>query len=286
MPAPVSSPIHSLLVLDQQRREEGDHEVIQSSACGACVAWSHSIGEKMSDLISEVLQAHGGIERWRQFTTATATIVSDGELFSAKGLPQDLNRRQMTVRLHEEHASVQPFGAPGQRTDFTPGRIAIERADGSVVTERFAPREAFAGHSLQTPWDPLDRAYFNGYALWTYMATPFLLTMNGMVAEEGEPWQESPTEQWRHLRVSLPDEIASHSTVQDFYFGADFLLRRHDYHVDIAGGFPAAQYVYDIKESDGIKFPTKRRSYLRGQDGHPLRDHLMVSIDLSAMRFV
>ncbi len=37
--------------------------------------------------------------------------------------------------------------------------------------------------------------------------------------------------------------IASHSTEQDFYFGDDFLLRRYDYYVDIAGGFADTQYV-------------------------------------------
>jgi hypothetical protein len=43
------------------------------------------------------------------------------------------------------------------------------------------------------------------------------------------------------LRARLPDAIASHSTDLDFYFSADGLLRRHDYHVEVAGGFPAAQ---------------------------------------------
>ncbi|MFJ3307420.1 hypothetical protein ACIPSA_30865 [Streptomyces sp. NPDC086549] len=239
----------------------------------------------MSDLLSEVIEAHGGLGRWQNLTTVTATIVSDGELFSTKGLPQDLQPRRMTVSLHEEHASVRPFGAPDQRTDFAPGRIAIERSDGTVVAERLDPRQAFAGHTLETPWDPLDRAYFNGYALWTYLTTPFFMTMKGMVVEEKEAWHESPTEPWRRLRVSFPDDIASHCPVQDFYFGADLLLRRHDYHVDIAGGFATAQYLYDIAEADGIKFPTKRRAYLRAPDGRPRHDHLMVSIDLSEVHY-
>ncbi|MGN5380770.1 hypothetical protein ACQ4WX_37650 [Streptomyces lasalocidi] len=131
----------------------------------------------------------------------------------------------------------------------------------------------------------MDRAYFNGYALWTYLTTPFFMIMDGMTVEEKEPWTESPTEHWRHLRVTFPDGIASHSTVQDFYFGDDLLLRRHDYHVDIAGGFAAAQYVTDIEEAGGIKFPTRRRAYLRGPDGRPDHDHVMVSIDLSDVYF-
>lgn len=239
----------------------------------------------MTNLLSEVLKAHGGTERWDRLATVTATIVSDGELFAAKGLPQDLQPRRMTVDMHKEHASVRPFGAPEQRSNFAPDRIAIEHADGTVVAERFNPRASFRGHTLETPWDPLDRAYFNGYALWTYLTTPFFAIMNGMGVEEAEPWNESSTERWRHLRVTFPDDIASHSTVQDFYFGDDYLLRRHDYHVDIAGGFAAAQYVYDIDEADRIKFPTKRRAYLRGSDGRPDHDHLMVSIDLSDVHY-
>ncbi|MFF7984403.1 hypothetical protein ACFZDK_35720 [Streptomyces sp. NPDC007901] len=239
----------------------------------------------MTSLLSEVLEAHGGLGRWRRFTTVTATLVSDGELFAAKGLPRDLRPRRMTVDLHEEHASVRPFGAPDQHTDFTPGRIAIERADATVVAERLDPRAAFAGHTLETPWDPLDRAYFNGYALWTYLTTPFFMTMDGMVVAETEPWHESPTECWRGLRVTFPACIASHSTVQDFYFGDDRLLRRHDYHVDIAGGFAAAQYVDGIEEADGIRFPTRRRAYLRQPDGRPDHDHVMVSIDLGDVHY-
>lgn len=78
----------------------------------------------MTNLLSAVLKAHGGTERWEQHATVTATIVSDGELFAAKGLPQDLQPRRMTVDMHKEHASVRPFGAPEQRSDFTPDRIA------------------------------------------------------------------------------------------------------------------------------------------------------------------
>ena len=33
---------------------------------------------------------------------------------------------------------------------------------------------------MNTPWDPLHRAYFNGEALWTYLTTPFLLAMDGV----------------------------------------------------------------------------------------------------------
>ena len=64
----------------------------------------------------------------------------------------------------------------------------------------------------------------------------------------------------------------------------NFLLCRHDYHVDVAGGLPTAHYVYDMGEAEGLRFPTKRRAYVRGPGLKPIRDLLMVSIDLSHFR--
>jgi hypothetical protein len=190
----------------------------------------------------------------------------------------------MTVWLHEERASVMPFGAPDQRSMFTPERVAIEKLDGSLVAERYAPRDAFAGHQINTPWDPLHRAYFNGEALWTYLNTPFLLTMTGVRVEEIEPWHEG-AETWRVLRAYLPGSIETHCLAQDFFFGDDMLLRRHDYTVTIAGGFAAAQLTSDYTEANGIRLPTKRRAYARAPDRRPIRDLLLVSIDIGDVRF-
>jgi hypothetical protein len=231
-------------------------------------------------LLHEVVSAHGGLQRWRQVQTVRATIVTGGKLWGMKGLVQDPQPRQMTVAAHTEHASVHPFGAPDQRTDFTPDRIAIEKLDGRIVAERDNPRASFAGHQMCTPWDPLHRAYFNGYAMWTYLTTPFLLAMPGFEVSPIDPWSQEG-ERWRGLRAVLPPGIASHSRTQDFYFGPDGLLRRHDYHVDVVGGLAAAQHVYDIVEVDGLRFPTVRRAFRRDEAGSAILDELLVSIDIS-----
>jgi hypothetical protein len=231
-------------------------------------------------LLDAVLAAHGGLDRWRQFSSMEATIASGGKLWEIKGQPQDPSPRRMTVALQREWASVQPFGAPDQKTDFTPQRVAIEKVDGRVIAERSNPRESFTGHELTTPWDPLQRAYFNGYALWTYLTTPFFMKLPGFTIAEIDPIEDHG-ERWFGLQAHFPDQFASHSRLQEFYFGSDFLLRRHDYRVDVAGGFAATQYVYDIVEADGIKLPSKRRAYRRDADGRLLADELMVSIDVS-----
>lgn len=238
----------------------------------------------MSQLLTGILDAHGGAERYGQFSTVQASIVTGGELWGIKGLVQDPAPREMTVRLHQEWASVRPYGAPDQRTDFTPGRVAIEKTDGTLVAERADPRASFAGHSINTPWDALHRAYFNGYALWTYLTTPFLLAMPGVTVTEIPSLREDG-EQWHGLRATFPPDIATHSTEQDFYFGDDLLLRRHDYYVDVAGGFAAAQYVYDYLEADGLRMPSKRRAYRRDEGDRPLLGQLMVSIDVSDVHY-
>lgn len=189
----------------------------------------------------------------------------------------------MTEALQREWASVQPFGADDQKTDFTPDRVAIEKLDGRVVAERHSPRKSFAGHEFATPWDALQRAYFNGYAMWTYLNTPFLLALPGFAVREIEP-VEDKGERWVGLQAHFPSSIASHSSVQEFYFGDDYLLRRHDYRVDVAGGFPAVQYVDDIVDADGIKLPSRRRAYRADAQGRAT-EQLMVSIALSDIGF-
>ena len=65
------------------------------------------------------------------------------------------------------------------------------------------------------------------------------MTMDGVRVQEIEPWREGP-EKWRVLRAHFPGSIETHSLVQDFFFGDDLELRRHDYNVNIAGGFAAS----------------------------------------------
>lgn len=232
------------------------------------------------ELLHKALAAHGGLDRWKRFEKVQATIVTGGQLFAMKGTPQDPTPRRMTVATKREWASVTPYGADDRRTDFTANRIAIERMNGTVVKERLHPSEHAEGKAVEASWDGLDRAYFNGYALWTYLTTPFHFELPGFAVEEIEPWHEKG-EAWRGLRVTYPPNIASHSRQQDFYFGSDFLLRRHDYHVEASGGFAAAQYVSDNITTQGIVFPTKRRAYMRDERLLPIDDRLMVSIDLS-----
>jgi hypothetical protein len=238
----------------------------------------------MNELLSDIVRAHGGFNRWRALARVEATIVTGGGFWALKGLVQDPDPRRMAVDLHQQRSALRPFGDPDWHTEFSPQRIAIVRSDGSNVAERDNPRAAFINHEMDTAWDALHRAYFNGYALWLYLTTPFLLAREGVRVYEIEPWVEQD-ETWSVLRAEFPVSIATHSRVQDFFFGDDLQLRRHDYNVDVAGGFGAAQLVYDYIIADGIRLPSRRRAYLRRPDRRPDFESLMVSIDISDVRF-
>jgi len=237
-----------------------------------------------SDLARLAMEAHGGIERWRRFEYVSADLQIGGGLWALKHQQGVLDRVHVRVALHKEWASHVPFTEADARTSFEPDRVAIETTDGRLIEERLRPRDSFAGHGPDTPWDRLQLAYFAGYAMWTYLTTPFLFAMDGVSTEEVSPWHEQG-ETWRRLRATFPSGIATHSTVQMFYIGSNGLLKRHDYNLEISGGSPAAHYVGDYQHTSGIQVPTTRRVFRRRQDGTTVPDPALVTIDLSRIEF-
>ena len=239
----------------------------------------------MNELKDHVIAAHGGLERWNKLTSVTAHLINGGALWALKGQGGVIDDVNVRVDLHREFTSHFPFGRPELRTAFAADRVAIESDTGEVVEERRNPRRSFAGHALETPWDKLHLAYFAGYAMWTYLTAPFTFASPGFQTEELPPWQEQG-QSWRRLKVTFPDQIATHCKQQTFYFDADGLIRRHDYIAEVLGtSGPAAHYASEHREFAGIKVPTQRRVYLIGEDGNVMREPLIVSIDLDDIQF-
>lgn len=137
---------------------------------------------------------------------------------------------------------------------------------------------------METPWSDAQVGYFAGYTMWTYLTSPFLLKRPGVITEEAEPWSEEG-ETWRRLRATFPEEIATHSAVQTYYFDDAGMLRRHDYEVDIQGSNPAARYLMEPVVIQGITLYRKFRIYPRKQNNMPASEPLIVSVDLSNYLF-
>ena len=156
----------------------------------------------MSGLVDEVLTAHGGVDRWRAVTAVTAHGRFGG-LLSTR-FPGNRVAVAVRVRLAEQHVVVAGFPRADRRAVFDRGDVRIETRDGELVSARRNARAAFAGVGglrRTISWDALDAAYFAGYALWNYLATPLLLTREGITPTEGDRRPEAG-EQWRRLEIS------------------------------------------------------------------------------------
>jgi len=218
----------------------------------------------MNGLTQLTIDAHGGMERLQRFEYVSAHVRTGGVLWTLKRQQGVLDDVTVRVALHKEWASHAPVVEPNLRTSVEPQRVATETNERRVVAERRYPRESFAGHGMDTPWDRLHLAYFAGDAMWTYLTSPFLLTMDGVSSEELSPWHEDG-ETWRRLKVTFPPDIATHSTVQTFSIGSDGLLKRHDYNVEISGDSPAAHYVHDHQETSGFSFRRSAECFAGGR---------------------
>lgn len=223
----------------------------------------------MSELLNRVVEAHGGLQAWREVRTVTTGLTTWGTTWSLKGQSALFSDVTIDVATTDQMLGVHPFVDERCRGFYTPQRVRIESSDGTVLKERDHPRAAFATHTFQTPWDHLHGLYFGGYALWNYINLPFLATRPGFDIDELAPWQERPGQIWRRLRIAFPPQIHTHSRVQDLYIDHDGLIARHDYAPEILGGTPAAHYLSGYGEFDGIMFPIHRKVLPRGTDNRP-----------------
>jgi hypothetical protein len=235
-----------------------------------------------TELLDQVLTAHGGLDRWRAVETISATITARGALFELKGYPDGLaGRAEAVANAPAPRLTCSPFGAAA-RGVFEPDRVAVTTAEASEdVLEN--PRATFPNLPADAGWDLPHLLYFVGYALWNYLCTPFMFTRPGFELEEIEPWLEGE-ETWRRLRGRFPPELPSHNPDQVFYFDADGLLRRLDYAPEVVNPpspIPAAHYCYDHKTFSGLVVPTRRRVFGRTEDGKPVPEPTFVELEVA-----
>src|SRR5258707_10712288 len=89
----------------------------------------------MAKLAKLAIDAHGGLDTWRRFSTVSVHGINGGMLWAAKGKPTTLADVTITADLHTERVSHWPFGTPDRRSRFEPQRVALEDANGEVIEE-------------------------------------------------------------------------------------------------------------------------------------------------------
>ena len=237
----------------------------------------------MNNLLAYVIEAHGGLNAWNKHQTLHANVSIGGALWDVKGLPGLFKNTHVELNLHSQRVITHLVDVD-ERIVFRPNEVSLESEMGKILDTRSNPRSAFAGQSADSKWDKLHAGYFCSYALWGYLTTPFLYAYSGFEAQEIEPWHENG-ERWRVLQVTFPTEYAAHSRAQYSYFGADGLLRRHLYTVDVLGGSRGANYAFEYCTVDGVMLPTRRRVLGYDDARQKIDEPVLVSIDLSEVRF-
>ncbi|MCI0332147.1 MAG: hypothetical protein L0228_02845 [Planctomycetes bacterium] len=230
-------------------------------------------------LLNEVIDAHGGHDRWGQFKGVASTIITGGMLWGIKAANIISTPRRARSEFRRQWTRVTPFGDPNWTMTWTPEHVEINDSKGAIIAQRDNGRDAF-DRSYNAPWDPLNLAYFNGYAMWTYHAVPFVFREHGYEAREIESI-EHEGEKLRGLSIRFPESVHSHTREQRFFFGSDGLLLRHDYEVDVWADTPAAHFLSEYVDVNGLKFPRRRSVFGRRPDGRPDLELNLVTIDLS-----
>jgi hypothetical protein len=236
-------------------------------------------------LLDEVIEAHGGMERWAATRTIRGRVRSGGLLVRTRMPGNRFRDSRIEASTGEPVGSAAPFPGEGRRGVFDRGTVRIETLDGEVLASRERPRELFfgrAGLRRNLRWDALDAMYFAGYAWWNYLTHPFLLARDDVSVNEVEPWREAGGETWRRLEAHFPEGLDTHSERQLFYYDADLRLRRHDYTAEVVGGWArAAHMCADHAEVGGLVFPTRRWVRSVGPRNRPLPAPTLVSLQLS-----
>jgi hypothetical protein len=84
-----------------------------------------------------------------------------------------------------------------------------------------------------------------------------------------------------HRSRAVPGRRPQPQPGQRFYFSSDGLLRRHDYTVDVWADTPAAHFIFDYVDVNGLKYPSRRSVFRINPDGTLDRDFNAVTIELS-----
>jgi hypothetical protein len=235
----------------------------------------------VGELLDLAVKAHGGLRRWNEIQTIKVAASITGAIWYLKGKPDFLKNVVLTAETRNERVTID-FPGQDKRAIFEPNRVVIEKLDGALVEARDDPEKSFAGQQRETPWDDIQVAYFCGEAMWTYLNSPFLYTREGFQTEEIAPINvESST--WRRLQITFPENVKSHTREQISCFAPSGLLCRHDYTVDVLGGAPGLNYAFDYRNIDGIVIPTKRRVFAYVGDYQPVREPLLVAIDMGGI---
>jgi hypothetical protein len=235
---------------------------------------------RMTEVLQEVLAAHGGLDRWRSVTALTVHGTFGG-LLQSRFPGNRMTEVTARVCMSEQHVVFEGFPDDVHRAVFDRGDVRVETAGGEVIATRAQARNAFRGAGAvrrTVRWNALDATYFAGYAWWNYLSVPLLLARDDITVAE---ITRARGECGRRLEVTFPAHLHTHCARQIFHVDGAGLIRRHDYTAEPVGRWArAAHHCERHREFGGLAFPTRRRVRPRAPGGHSLPGPTLVALDI------
>ena len=237
-------------------------------------------------LAEQMIAAHGGAALWDRIQAVQLRVAVGGTGFRVKNPLKVPVRGTITVERAGQRATLEPYPSAGRRGVFEGSEVRIESADGRVLSRRSQPRRAFGDVRHLLWWDALDLLYFFGYATWTYICVPFVLTGPAYELRPAGTWEEGG-QTWRKLHVRFPSGIHTHCREQILYADERGRIVRHDYTPEPFGAWAkSANYSTGHQDFGGLVVATRRRVHLRRADGSPRPHPTLVWINVEDVAIV
>ncbi len=152
---------------------------------------------RMDGLLNDVINAHGGAQRWQSVSSITARGRLGG-LLPRRFPGNKLANFTVEVQPDEPRTVLRDFPRTGENAVFDRGEVRIENHAGETLGTRTNRARCFSGSVgfAATCAGTTRCRLFRRYAFWNYLTVPMLLTRNDITVTEGESWQECG-QQWR-----------------------------------------------------------------------------------------
>ena len=131
----------------------------------------------MTNLLDEVIDAHGGLHRWKAVGALRATVSLGGPFWDLRAVSADMRTNvTVDVQMHEQLVSLNQWTDTEHRFVLrtNPEIATMTAGDFVEPVVRHNPRASFPAEP-DARWDRIQTNYFMGYALWNYLTTPYLL---------------------------------------------------------------------------------------------------------------
>jgi len=230
----------------------------------------------MSKILTDIINAHGGMKYWNSLDSVEIEMSAGGVLFITKGV-KPLNHARLTIFTTHPEVVIHDYPVTGQTTRLLGDNLVeIVDAVGKVLQVRNRPRDVFRKVSRFFHWDTLDFAYFCGYAMWGYITAPFLFLHEGVDVKE-----TNCAEGYNKFTVTFPQTLPVHCGNQEFSFDKEHHLNRLDYTAEVVGSWAKAAHFCDSYQLfDGLSLPTVRRVYPKLLFNKPMKFITLVAIDI------